>query len=190
MEVVIDVVAPEDLVDAGDRFSGDDLPLATVAAGRDAGGGVDLPARASAVLHEGLAIAATQQLGVALGFQGGGGSAGDAISGGIHLEDCFELPGPGGVEPIGAISGLQGPVGIEAPEVEDVGGVVAPEDLVGAGVRFSGDHLPLAAVAAHVHPPGGIDLLARSGAEFHEGQPVAATQKLGVALGFEICVGR
>ena len=66
--------------------------------------------------------------------------------------------------------------------MEEVGGVVAPEDLVGAGDHFSGQHLPLAAVAAHIHPPGGIDLLARSGAELHEGHAISAHQQFGVAL--------
>ena len=69
--------------------------------------------------------------------------------------------------------------------MEEVGGVVAPEDLVNAGDRFSGDHLPLAAVAAHVRPPRGTDRLARSGAELHEGHAIAALQQLGVALIFD-----
>ena len=68
--------------------------------------------------------------------------------------------------------------------MQEVIGVVAPEDLVGAGDRFSGDHLPLAAVAAHVRPPGGVDLLARCSAELHEGHAITAPQQLGVALNF------
>ena len=148
VEVVGGVVAPEDLVNAGDRFSGDHLPLAAVAAHVRPPRGTDRLARSGAELHEGHAIAALQQLGVALWLQGGIGSAGDAISGGVHLEDCFELPGSGCVESIDAAGGLPVPIGIEAPEVEEVGGVVAPEDLVGAGDRFSGEHLPLAAVVA------------------------------------------
>ena len=68
--------------------------------------------------------------------------------------------------------------------MEVVGGVVAPEDLVNAGDGVSSDHLPLAAVAAHVRPPGGVDLLARGSAELHEGHAIAAPQQLGVALGF------
>ena len=73
------------------------------------------------------------------------------------------------------------PVGIEVPEVEEAVGVVAPEDLVDAGDGVSGHHLPLAAIAAHVCPPGGVDLLADA-TDFHEGHAIAALKKLGVAL--------
>lgn len=42
--------------------------------------------------------------------------------------------------------GLPAPVGIEAPGVEQVGGVVAPEEFVDTSDGFSGDDRPLAAV--------------------------------------------
>ncbi len=184
MEKAGGIVAPEDLVAAGDRFSGQHLPLAAVVADGGVPGGGDLLAPASAVLHGGRTIAAAQQLGVALGFQGGvGGSADDAIVGGVHLEACFELPGFGCVEPIGTAGGLPVPVGIEVPEVEEVVGVVAPEDLVAAGDGVSGQHLPLAAVAADGGVPGGGDLLAGA-TDFHEGFAIAALEQLGVALTF------
>ena len=135
--------------------------------------------------HEGQAIATPEQLGVALGFQGGEGSADDAIAVAIDLEARFKSPGCGCVEPIGAAGGLQGPVGIEAPDVEKAGGVVAPEDLVDAGDGVSGQRLPLAAVTAgRADTPGGNDLLPPA-SDFHEGHAIAAPEQLGVALGFQ-----
>ena len=142
--------------------------------------------RASAELYKGQAIAAPEQLGVALGFQGGVGIADDAIFVAIDLEACFKSPGCGCVEPIEAAGGLQVPVGIEVPDVEEAGVVVAPEDLIDAGDGFSGQHLPLAAVAAGgADPPGGGDLLLRASAELYKGQAIAAPEQLGVALIFD-----
>ena len=71
--------------------------------------------------------------------------------------------------------------------MEELVGVVAPEDLVGAGAVFSGDHLPFGAVAADRAAPGGADLLARGNAGhhgLHEGRAIAAPQQLDVALRF------
>ena len=72
--------------------------------------------------------------------------------------------------------------------MEEVGGVVAPEDLVVAGDRFSGEHLPLAEFVACGGVPGGGDLLAharaRARAELHEGLAIAAAEKPGVAKKF------
>ena len=81
---------------------------------------------------------------------------------------------------------MQGPIGIEVPDAEEAGGVVAPEDLIDAGDGFSGQHLPLAADAAGgADPPGGRDPLPRASAELHEGQAIAAPEQLGVALIFD-----
>ena len=81
---------------------------------------------------------------------------------------------------------MQVPVGIEVPDAEEAGGVVAPEDLIDAGDGFSGQHLPLAADAAGgADPPGGRDPLPRASAELHEGQAIAAPEQLGVALIFD-----
>ena len=121
---------------------------------------------------------------------GSDGCSDDAIFVAIDLEACFKSPGCGCVEPIEAAGGLQVPVGIEVPDVEEAGGVVAPEDLIDAGDGFSGQHLPLAAVAAGgADPPGGGDLLLRASAGLHEGQAIAAPEQLGVALGFQGGVG-
>ena len=71
--------------------------------------------------------------------------------------------------------------------MEEVGGVVAPEDLVVAVDRFSGEHLPLAEFVAGGGVPGGGDLLAHARharharAELHEGHAIAAAEKPGVA---------
>ena len=190
MENVGGVIAPEDLVVAADGVSGEHLPLAAFATGRaDTPRGRDLLPRASD-FHEGHAIGAPEQLGVALGFEGGVGIADDAISSAIHLEACFQLPGPGCIESIEAAGGLQGPVGIEVPDVEEAGGVVAPEDLIDAGDGVSGQHLPLAAVATgRADTPRGKDLLPRA-SDFHEGHAIGALEQLGVALGFEDGEGR
>ena len=107
MEIVGGVVAQEDLVDAGDGFSGQHLPLGGNAAGRGSGGRVDLLPRASAELHEGFAITSAKQLGVALGFQGGVGAADDAVFVGVHLEASFQIPGSACIEPIAATGRLR-----------------------------------------------------------------------------------
>ena len=79
MEEVVGVVAQEDLVVAGDRFSGEHLPLAEFVADGGVPWGGDLlahardRARARAELHEGLAIAAVEKPGVAKKINGGGG---------------------------------------------------------------------------------------------------------------------
>ena len=68
--------------------------------------------------------------------------------------------------------------------MEEAGGVVAPEDLVGAADGVSGEHLPLAAVATgRADTPRGRDLLPRA-TDIHEGLAIAALEQLGVALGF------
>ena len=68
MEDAGGVVAPEDFVDTANGVSGQHLPFAAVVAGRaDTPRGRDLLPRATDI-HEGLAIAALEQLGVALGF--------------------------------------------------------------------------------------------------------------------------
>ena len=46
-------------------------------------------------------------------------------------------------------SGLPGPVGVEVPGVELVGGVVAEEDGVDARDGFGGKHLPGGGSTAH-----------------------------------------
>ena len=135
-------------------------------------------------MHLAGAIAAPEQFGVALDLDRGEGCADDAISGGIHLETCFQLPGFGCVEAVGTAGGLQVPVGIEAPDVEEAGGVIAPEDFVDTANGVSGNHLPLAAVVAGLAAPGGGDLLA-GGSDFHEGFAIAALEQLGVALGLD-----
>ena len=187
MEEAGGVIAPEDFVDAANGVSGEHLPLAAVVAGRAAPGGGDFLAGATDV-YEGLAITALEQLGVALSLDRSEGATNNAVSGSVHLEARLQLRGPGCVERIGAAGGLQGPVGIEVPDVEEAGGVVAPEDLVGAADGVSGQHLPFAAVVAGRAAPGGGDLLP-SATDFHEGLAIAALEQLGVALGFEDCEG-
>ena len=185
VEEVSGVVAQEDLVDTADGVSGQHLPFRGVGASREIPGGGDFLLQASANLHEGLAIAVAKQFGVALGFCCDEGSAGDSISGGIHLETGFKFPSFCCVEPIVAAGGLLIPVGIEVPDVEEVSGVVAQEDLVDTADGVSGQHLPFRGVGASREIPGGGDFLLQASANLHEGLAIAALEQLCVALGFQ-----
>ena len=71
------------------------------------------------------------------------------------------------------------------------GGVVAPEDLIGSADCFSGQHLPGGAGAASAGGRAHEADRRRGKANFGVGLAGAVmANKAGVALGFEICVGR
>ena len=91
VEKVSGVVSKENGVGAGDGFSGEHAEAGCVIANGDTPGSGDL-LEAGADFNKGPAIVVSQELGVALGVDGGEGRADDGIAIGINLEDGFEGP--------------------------------------------------------------------------------------------------